>query len=93
MANPGTLLQPAIAQLGAKMAVFFAYYWEIHEDGKRAEWGYDSVQLGMPPDRAPEVKAVEAQIAQQKELDKVVIIEVFPMGLTGGIPAVIGGLN
>lgn len=90
--KPGTLLQqPVIQQVGGQLAVFFSYYWEIHEDGKRAKWGFDSVQLGLPIENPPGVKKVEENIAEHKGLDKVVIVCVFTMGTQGGLPAVIGG--
>lgn len=88
---PGTLLQPKIQQVGGQLIMFLSYYWEIHEDGKRAEWGYDSVQIGLPLDRPPDIKQVEGLIAEEEELDKVVIMCVQQMGITGGIPAIIGG--
>jgi len=92
--NRGTVIQPPmIQQVGGRMVMFIPYYWEIWEDGKRAEWGFDSLQGEMPANEAPNFKGLEQQLMRDFEKDKVVILTPFPIGMTGGIPAVIGGLN
>ena len=92
--NRGTVLQPpTIQQVGAKMVLFISYYWEVWEDGKRCEWGFDSLQGEMPANEPPNLKGLELQLKRDREKDWVTIVNVFPIGMTGGIPAVIGGLN
>lgn len=81
------LIDPSkVRMVGAEVIIFISYYWEIHEDGKRSQWGLDSMNVKLLIDCSP--KDLEEKIAEEKGFDKVVVLHVLPMGMTGGVPLV-----
>ena len=74
--------------VGAKAILFVSYYWEVHEDGERAKWGYDSELCKVPMNANP--KQLEQEMQEKYGYNKVVITFINVMSVEPGIPLVRG---